>query len=208
MIRLTATEYSWRCSSRLTGACSFDVILFFLLVFGLPQYKTSNASFIFSLRNPNNLPPFKCSIIRGRNERAIGCHPSDGAIFGGDNDLFIANNANSNQGSYSNLGHTYQPPAGYQYGTPQTQSLLAGSRNFTPTEIEVFYWNTCHNIRRKPSTPILNTLAKIKVRTNCKFSCQNIEIRKIIGWVYRRTVHWSFQYNFVNPFSKSNLEES
>ncbi|XP_028392774.1 E3 ubiquitin-protein ligase TRIM33-like [Dendronephthya gigantea] len=103
------------------------------------QYKTSNASFLFSLRNPNNLQPFKCSLINGKNENAICCHPSYGATFGGGHDLNIADNANSNQISYSNLGYTYQPPAGYQYNTPQTQSLFAGSHNFKPTEIEVFY---------------------------------------------------------------------
>ena len=59
--------------------------------------------------------------------------------FGGSRDLVIYNNANTNQNSYSDLGYAYQPPAGYQYGTPQTMSLFAGSYNFTPTEIEVSY---------------------------------------------------------------------
>ena len=51
--------------------------------------------------------------------------------FGGSRDLVIYNNANTNtnQNSYSDLGYTYQPPAGYQYGTPQTMSLFAGSYN-------------------------------------------------------------------------------
>jgi hypothetical protein len=85
------------------------------------------------------MQPFKCPIINGKNGNAIVCHPSYGAIYGGGFDLHISNNANSNQSSYSNLGNTYQPPPGYQYNTQQTQSLFAGSRNFTPTEIEVFY---------------------------------------------------------------------
>ncbi|XP_028392844.1 uncharacterized protein LOC114517348 [Dendronephthya gigantea] len=33
---------------------------------GSGEYKTSNASFLFSLRNPNNLQPFKCSLINGK----------------------------------------------------------------------------------------------------------------------------------------------
>jgi hypothetical protein len=85
------------------------------------------------------MQPFKCPIINGKNGNAIYCHPSYGAVFGTYGDLHIYNNANSNQSSNSNLGATYQPPPGYQYNTQQTKSLFAGSRNFTPTEIEVFY---------------------------------------------------------------------
>ena len=85
------------------------------------------------------MQPFKCPIINGKNGNAIYCNPSYGAAFGGGHDLYICNNANANQNSYSNLGNTYQPPAGYQQSTQQTQSLFAGNYNFTPTEIEVFY---------------------------------------------------------------------
>jgi hypothetical protein len=86
------------------------------------------------------MQPFKCPIINSKNGTAICCAPSYGAVFGGGHDLLIHNNANSNQSSYSNLGHTYQPPPGYQCNTQQThEALFAGSRNFTPTEIEVFY---------------------------------------------------------------------
>ena len=49
--------------------------------------KSSNASFLFSLRNPSNLAPFKCPIINGKNGYAIWCHPSYGAIFGRGHDL-------------------------------------------------------------------------------------------------------------------------
>jgi hypothetical protein len=82
---------------------------------------------------------FKCTTTNGKNDHAIYCDSSYGATFGGGHDLHISNNANSNQSSYSNLGHTYQPPPGYQNNTQQTQSLFTGSKNFTATEIEVFY---------------------------------------------------------------------
>jgi hypothetical protein len=85
------------------------------------------------------MQPFKCPIINGKNGNAIYCYSSYGATFGEGHGLYICNNANSNQSSYSNLGATYQPPPGYQYTTQQTRSLFAGSLNFTPTEIEVFY---------------------------------------------------------------------
>ena len=85
------------------------------------------------------MQPFKCPIINGKNGCAIYCHPSYGATFGGGHHLSIIKNADSWQSSYSDLSKTYQPPAGYQYGTQQTQSLFAGSYYFTPTEVEVFY---------------------------------------------------------------------
>ena len=120
------------------GSSNKLFLIFFFLLLG-SGWKSSNVSFLFSLRNPNNMQPFKCPIINGKNGNAIYCDPSYGAIFGGSNDLHIVNNANTDQNSYGNLGYTYQPPAGYQYNTQQTRSLFAGSYNFTPTEIEVFY---------------------------------------------------------------------
>ena len=86
------------------------------------------------------MQPFKCPIINGKNGNAIYCDLSYGAIFGGGLDLVISNNANTNQGSQSfNPGYTYQLPAGYQWGTPQTRLLFAGSGNFTPTESKLKY---------------------------------------------------------------------
>ena len=83
-----------------------------------------------------------CHIYDYRVEGAIVCKADCGAIFGGgcfgDRDLIISSDANKNQASYSNLGHTYQPPPGFQQGTAQTKALLAGSEYFRPTEIEVF----------------------------------------------------------------------
>jgi hypothetical protein len=104
----------------------------------LGRCKRSRSSFVFSLRNKDNLSPFKCPIFNHRNDKAISCFSGWGATFGNGYDLFISGNANANQHSYSDLGDTYQPPEGYQYGTPQTKALLAGSRKFTPNEIEVF----------------------------------------------------------------------
>ena len=100
------------------------------------ELKCSGVSFLFSLRNKDNFPPFKCSIYDHQIQNPIRRDASHGAIFG--EDLCISDNANTNQLSLSNLGHTYQPPPGYQRGTPKTKALLAGSDHFTPSEIEVF----------------------------------------------------------------------
>ena len=85
--------------------------------------------------------PFKCPIKDGRNDKAIRCHPYSGAVFGGSGDgrdLFISSNASTNKYSMSNLGDTYQAPPGFKPGAPHTNALLAGSYEFTPSEIEVF----------------------------------------------------------------------
>ena len=105
---------------------------------GLAEVKNSEQSFLFSLRNKDNLSPFKCPIYDHKHEDAILCGRRYGAAFGYLGDLRISDEASTNQRSFSNLGGTYQQPPGYQYGTPQTKALLAGSENFTPTEIEVF----------------------------------------------------------------------
>ena len=50
---------------------------FFFFPLGKGQWKNSNASFLFSLRNPNNMQPFKCPIINGKNGNANYCNPSE-----------------------------------------------------------------------------------------------------------------------------------
>ena len=100
--------------------------------------RPSETSFLFSLRNKDNIPPFKCPIIDRPEKSELFSRYGGGATFGGGYDLFISNNANTKKDSRSNLGYSYQLPPGYQYGTPGAKSLLAGSENFTPTEIEVF----------------------------------------------------------------------
>ena len=114
--------------------------IFFCISSGFfPEYKSSEKSFLFSLRNKDNLEPFNCPTYADhRNKKAICCECSSGAIFGEGYDLSISSNASTNNNSYSNLGITYRPPDGYGPGTPQTKALLAGSYYFTPNEIEVF----------------------------------------------------------------------
>ena len=110
----------------------------FLLSDSFGEYKRSKQCFLFSLRNKDNLKPFKCPIYDRRNEKAIWCDSTCGAIFGAGHDLLISSDANTNQYSYANLGNTYRPPRGYEPDAPRTRTLLAGSYKFTPTEIEVF----------------------------------------------------------------------
>ena len=101
------------------------------------SYTESAHSFIFSFKNKDGLEPFK--VLVTVNERAIYGGSSNGPTFGNGFDLKIANGAGSNTDSYSNLGKAYVQVAGYKYGASDTQSLLAGSYNFQPHEVEVFY---------------------------------------------------------------------
>jgi len=95
---------------------------------------TSNA-FIFSLRNKEGLGPFKSMVTIPSH--AIYRSSSYGPTFGGGHDIYIANNANSNTNSFSDFGENnyYSAPGGIQ----NKYKILAGTRYFTPDEVEVFY---------------------------------------------------------------------
>ena len=105
---------------------------------------TANAgrSFIFSLLNKDGLPPFKS--FYHQTKTPIVNDSEHGAIFGSGytdrgRDISISNNANSNRNSFSDFGHAYSLPEGYVAGSNKARRLLAGSFNFTPTEVEVFH---------------------------------------------------------------------
>jgi hypothetical protein len=97
---------------------------------------SSSKAFIFSLKNKDNLPPFQSQPYRNYGN-AICADASKGAEFS--EDIKISDFAGSNVGSSSSLGYTYQPPSGYSYDEYKTKTLLAGSKNFSPDEIEVFF---------------------------------------------------------------------
>ena len=105
---------------------------------GSTGYKKSTNSFLFSLRNKDNLKPFQSPVYRNSGN-AIYQNPGYGPTFGGGHDLYVKDNAFTTTGSYSNFGHTYKPPTDYVYGSAKAKALLAGNYNFIPTEIEVFY---------------------------------------------------------------------
>ena len=69
-----------------------------------------NASFLFTLINPHNIQPTILPVHNGQYT-VHGCN-TYGPTFGGGHDLYIANNSNTTQGSYSNLGHSYTDTTG------------------------------------------------------------------------------------------------
>ena len=100
-------------------------------------------SFLFSLRDKDNLAPFKAPLENQNHVNAIKLYSGFGPTFGVGFDLHIYINAGSSEGSYASLGHAYQAPAGYTKDTLKTQTLLAGgsAKQFTPSEVEVLYFN-------------------------------------------------------------------
>ena len=67
--------------------------------------------------------------------KAIRKYSGYGPSFGSRYSIYIATNANSNTNSYTNFGYSYSVPSGVK----SKYTILAGTRNFTPDEVEVFY---------------------------------------------------------------------
>lgn len=115
---------------------NFFFILSFLL--GATVYRKGDESFLFSFANRDKLAPFKSAIKS--NSNAIYNNNGYGPTFGSGHDFYIANNANGGTASYTQFGSSYKPPTGYQYNTFRTKALLAGSYNFSPTNVEVYFF--------------------------------------------------------------------
>eukprot|EP01080_Neovahlkampfia_damariscottae_P009231 gene9231-1317_t len=104
------------------------------------RYVFNTKTFLFSLENalkkpiklPNNGPHLS-------NQYSFYDYSSYGPCFGGGHDLYIAGNGcNTGNSNYSNLGHSFTCPEGQTYGQNGAKNFLAGSYNFTVSEIEVF----------------------------------------------------------------------
>ena len=96
---------------------------------GHGDHLPSEEAFLFSMVNPRGLAPCKMLLNSGNMQYAIYCNSNAGPSFGGGSDLYISNDANS---SYSNLGHTYQLPKGYE------STSFTGADKFIVTDYELF----------------------------------------------------------------------
>ena len=98
------------------------------------SYAYTPNAFIFSLRNKQGVGPFK-SMVAIPSKAIVRI--SHGPTFGDGYDLFIADDANSNSKSYTDFGRydAYSVPSGVQ----DAYTVMAGTREFTPDEVEVFY---------------------------------------------------------------------
>jgi hypothetical protein len=93
-------------------------------------WKSDPNAFLFSLTNKDNQPRKMRQI---NTTKSIYCHPFLGPTFGGGNDIHICKNANTKEGSFANLGDSYEHPQPSLGG-----SYLAGSNPFQLSEIEVY----------------------------------------------------------------------
>jgi hypothetical protein len=112
-----------------------------LCLFLTAVWTSAPGSFLFSLRNNDDLAPFKAPLRHENHRGAIYHYSGFGPTFGWYYDLYIADNAGSNTRSRTDFGYSYQPPPGYNRGESNTRSLLPGSFYFTPSQIEVLYLN-------------------------------------------------------------------
>ena len=99
-------------------------------------WKLDHNAFLFSLVNKDN-KQVKIKFDTAQTANSIYCGSGYGPTFGAGHDLHIANNANANTTSYSNLGNSYKHPQ-YANGSNEAKTLFAGSYNFQISEIEVF----------------------------------------------------------------------
>ena len=104
-------------------------------------YHYDSKAFLFSLVNKPGWAPVKLpqtGEYSSKRSDSIRVHSTLGPTFGG-SDILISNYASSNSDSLASLGFTYSPPSGYSWGSTFAETFLAGSRNFTPDEVETFY---------------------------------------------------------------------
>ena len=133
-----ASEYQIGMASLVTAG--FPIL--FSLTDSSSKYQYDSKAFLFSLVNRPGWAPVKLPQTgRYSSSRAYSVlfGSSYGPSFGGRNDIYISNSASSNSNSYSNLGYTYSPPSGYNYGSTFAKTFLAGTYKFTPDEVETFY---------------------------------------------------------------------
>ena len=94
---------------------------------------------MFSLRNKDNLAPFRSYLWYRNTTYAVHAVAWFGPSFGAGHDLYIHDNANENKHSLTYFAWSFRGPPGYLGGQQKSMELLAGSYHFTPTEVEVYY---------------------------------------------------------------------
>ena len=100
------------------------------------DWKSDPNAFLFSLTNKYN-KPFKLKIDPDLHEQAIYCRIDMGPGFG--EDIIIHDNSNRRMDNFTALGNCYTHPSNpYGNGTDETDTTLAGPRDFALDEIEVY----------------------------------------------------------------------
>jgi hypothetical protein len=89
-------------------------------------------SFIFTLKNPHNVPARRFALKAEEKHNAIWNYRGYGPCFSG-GDIAVSDNCNTNTDSYARVGHSYTNDTGLDGMT-----FFTGSRRYQAKEIEVF----------------------------------------------------------------------
>jgi hypothetical protein len=97
-----------------------------------PSHKEDDSlkSFLFTLKNPHNIPPRRFALKAKWKHTAIGCNSRDGPCFYGG--IIVSDNCNPST-SNSYIGNYYINDTGLDGGI-----VCTGSQYFKAREIEVF----------------------------------------------------------------------
>ena len=120
------TSISWN-STKWNGKCGQD---------NNARRKGEGLEFVFSLKNPHDIPPSKFNIQKKWLDHSICCDINLGPIFGC-NDIRIENNCNTNSNYF---GYYDFQPGEYCFDdtTGKKRMLFTGSSSYKVEEIEVF----------------------------------------------------------------------
>jgi hypothetical protein len=99
---------------------------------GFDCFKSDDSlkSFLFTLKNPHNIPARKFALKAEKKQFAIYCDSARGPCFG---DMAVWDNCNANTESWTGLGDVYANDTGLDGMT-----VFTGSYSFKVKEIEVF----------------------------------------------------------------------
>jgi hypothetical protein len=92
----------------------------------------SQKSFLFTLKNPHNIPARRFALKADNKERAIICYCHWGPFFGAGG-ISVSDNCNENTKSWTSLGGSYTNDTGLE-----VYIVFTGSKYFQVEEIEVF----------------------------------------------------------------------
>jgi hypothetical protein len=87
-------------------------------------------SFVFTLKNPDNIPARKFALKAEEKGAAIYCDSESGPVIG---DIYVSDHCNANTRSWTRLGYGYTIDTGVDGDT-----VFTGSFYFQVKEIEVF----------------------------------------------------------------------
>lgn len=96
---------------------------------GAYQFDPNAFLYILKSKQRRGQKPTKWG-VNHQNRNSVYHNSSYGLTFGGGHDMYLVNNCNTSNGSYSSLGNSY--------AAPKDNNLLAGSYNFLVSDYEVF----------------------------------------------------------------------